>query len=148
MDESDTPGRRKIFEVRETDRDVSFLRRFLTEELIRELDLFQHEKRGKERVITKVADEENWKTIKETLIQSVGMGSIPSILVEDADFGRKRTLYLKHEHDGRDLQLDYAERTLSHSEQLWRHEVVLETIVNGRPSLLRIVDGSLKVERL
>ncbi len=148
LDESDTPGRKKIFEVRESDRDVSFLRRFLTEDLLRELDLFQHEKRGKERVITKVADEENWKNIKETLIASVGMGSIPSILVDDADFGRKRTLYLKHEHDGRDLQLDYAERTLRHVEQLWRREVVLETTVNGRASILKIVDGTLKVERL
>ena len=49
MDENETPGRKKIFEVRETDRDVSFLRRFLTEEIMRDLDLFQHEKRGKER---------------------------------------------------------------------------------------------------
>ena len=33
-------GRAKLFEVRESERDVSFLRRFLTEELCRELDLF------------------------------------------------------------------------------------------------------------
>ncbi len=148
LDENDTPGRKKIFEVRETDRDASFLRRFLTEDIIRQLDLFQHEKRGKERVITKVADEESWQDIKETLIKSVGMGSIPSIVVTDADFGRRRTLYLQHEHDGRDLQLDYAERTLQHCERLWGHEVVLESIVNGKNSLLKLVDGSLKVERL
>ncbi len=148
MDENDTPGRKKIFEVRETDRDVSFLRRFLTEDLMRELDIFQHEKRGKERVVTKVSDEESWKDIKESLLQSVGMGSIPSILITDADYGHRRTLYLKHEHEGRDLQLEYAERTLEYTRQLWGREVVLETVVNGRPSLLRLVGDAIKVERL
>ena len=49
--------------------------------------------------------------VKETLIKNVGANSIPVIKVEDADFGQNRTLYLKHDHDGRDLQLEYAEKT-------------------------------------
>ncbi|MFM1847893.1 MAG: hypothetical protein RL417_1367 [Pseudomonadota bacterium] len=145
--ENDTPGRKKIFEVRETDRDASFLRRFLTVDIMRELELFQHEKRGKERIITKVSDEENWHQVKETLIQNVGTGSIPVIKVEDGDFGSNRTLYLKHYHDGRDLQLEYAEHTLRHVKALWEREVVLETIVNGKKSILKIIGDSLKVER-
>ena len=145
--ENDTPGRKKIFEVRESDRDSSFLRRFLTVDIIRELELFQHEKRGKDRVVTKVADEENWMNIKENLIKSVGTGSLPVIKVDDADFGRNRTLYLKHYHDGRDLQLEYAERTLTHIGTLWEREVVLETTLNEKPSLLKMVNGSLKVEK-
>lgn len=147
MAENDTPGRKKIFEVRETDRDSSFLRRFLTVDLMRELELFQHERRGKERIITKVSDDENWAEVKETLIHSVGMGSFPVIKVDDGDFGGKRTLYLRHYHDGRDLQLDYAERTLRHVQALWQREVVLETIVNGKKSLLKLVGDSLKVEK-
>ncbi len=148
MDENDTPGRKKIFEVRESDRDVSFLRRFLTVDMMRELDMFQHEKRGKERVITKVSDDESWNDVKNTLLQSVGMGSIPSMKIEDADHGGRRTLYVKHEHDGRDLQLEYAERTLEHMRKLWGREVVLETIVNGRRSLLRMQGDALKIERI
>lgn len=148
LDENDTPGRKKIFEVRESDRDTSFLRRFLTVDMMRELELFQHEKRGKERIITKVSDEENWPQIKETLIKNVGTGSIPLIKVEDADFGSQRTLYLKHYHDGRDLQLEYAEHTLKHCKALWEKEVVLESIVNGKRSILKLVGDSLKVERL
>lgn len=148
MHENDTPGRKKIFEVRESDRDASFLRRFLTVDMMRELDLFQHEKRGKERVITKVSDEDSWKQIKDTLLTQVGMGSIPIIKIDDADHGGRRTLYLKHEHDSRDLQLEYAERTLEHLRTLWGREVVLETIVNGRRSLLRMQGETLKIERL
>jgi stage V sporulation protein R len=147
LDENDTPGRKKMFEIRESDRDQSFLRRFLTQEIMEELHLFQHDKRGKERVITKVSDQENWKDVKENLIKSVGTGSIPVIKVEDADFGRNRTLYLKHYHDGRDLQLEYAEHTLKHVSALWEREVVLETSINGKGSLLKIVGESLKIER-
>jgi len=148
MDENDTPGRKKIFEVRESDRDQSFLRRFLTRELMEELNLFQHDRRGKERVVTKVSNEEGWKDVRDTLIKSVGTGSIPVIKVEDADFGRNRTLYLKHYHDGRDLQLEYADHTLKHVAQLWEREVVLETAINGKGSLLKVVGDSLKIERL
>ncbi len=147
MDENDTPGRKKIFEVRETDRDSAFLRRFLTVDIMRELELFQHEKRGKERVITKVSDDENWQEVKESLIAGTGSGSIPVIKVEDADFGRNHTLYLKHSHDGRDLLLEYAERTLKHIKELWERDVVLETIVNGKRSILKLVGESLKIER-
>jgi stage V sporulation protein R len=114
---------------------------------MRQLELFQHEKRGKERIITKVSDEENWQQVKEALIQNVGTGSIPVIKIEDADFGKNRTLYLRHYHDGRDLLLEYAEQTLKHVKALWEREVVLETLLNGKKSLLKIVGDSLKVER-
>lgn len=148
LDENDTPGRKKIFEVRESDRDQSFLRRFLTRELMDELNLFQHERRGKERVVTKLPDSENWKDVRDNLIKGVGTGSLPVIKVEDADFGRNRTLYLKHYHDGRDLQLEYADHTLKHVAKLWERDVVLETSINGKRSLLKIIGESLKIERL
>lgn len=148
LDENDTPGRKKIFEVRSSDRDTSFLRRFLTKEIMQELELFQHEKRGKDRVITKVSDEESWQEVKENLIRNVGTGSIPIIRIEDADFGRNRTLYLKHSHDGRDLQLEYAEHTLKHLKALWERDVALETYINGKRSLLKLVGDGMKVERL
>ncbi|HUO05200.1 MAG TPA: SpoVR family protein [Candidatus Binataceae bacterium] len=129
-------GNEKIFEAREVERDSSFLRRYLTEELIREMDLFQYETRGEEVVVSKVADIEGWRDVKETLIKAVGTNSIPVLKVEDADFGQNRTLYVKHYHDGRDLQLDYAEKSLSHLQRLWGREVVLESVLDGKRSLL------------
>jgi stage V sporulation protein R len=144
----ETPGRKMIFQIRESDRDSSFLRRFLNQKLIEELELFQHERRGKDRVITKVASEESWEEIKENLIRNVGANSIPVIKIEDADFGRERTLYLKHYHDGRDLLLEYCEQTLRHIKALWERDVVLESELNGKKSLLRLIDGALKVEKI
>lgn len=129
-------GRDMQFEVREVDRDVSFLRRFLTEGLARELDLFQYEPKGEDLVITHVSDSDGWKQVKETLLKNVGMGTVPVIRIEDADFGHNRTLYLVHAHDGRDLHLEYAEKTLGYLQRLWGREVALETMVGGKRTIL------------
>jgi len=129
-------GRELMFEARQSDRDVSFLRRFLTEDLLRELDLFQYQPKGEDLVITKVADPDNWREVKARLIASVGMGSVPVIRIHDADFGHRRTLYMVHEHDGRDLDLEYAEKTLAYVYRLWGREVALETQVENKRVVL------------
>ncbi|MGH7827838.1 MAG: SpoVR family protein, partial [Candidatus Binatia bacterium] len=141
-------GMEKLFEVREVDRDVSFLRRFLTEDLVRELKLFEYQTRGSDKVVSRVADKENWQDIKETLIRNVGMGMIPVIKVEDADFNKNRTLLLTHSHDGRDLHLEYAEKSLQYLYQLWGRQVALETIINERKSLLSYSDNKLTIRNV
>jgi stage V sporulation protein R len=70
------------------------------------------------------------------------------IKVEDADFGHNRTLYLKHYHDGRDLQLEYAEKTLSFAYKLWGRETVLETALQGKRSLLCFNDRGFSMRAL
>ena len=144
LDENDTPGRKKIFEVRGTDRDASFLRRFLTKDLMEELHLFQHEKRGKERIVTKVSDQENWQDVRDTLIRQTGTAGLPVIKIEDADFGSNHTLFLRHSHDGRDLQLEYAEHTLKHIARLWGREVAMATRINDKETILRVSGNELK----
>ena len=59
---------------------------------MRELDLFRYERKGDDLVVSEVADEEGWRDVKETLMKSVGMGSVPVIRVDDADYGGNRTL--------------------------------------------------------
>ena len=131
-------AREKLFEVREVERDSSFLRRYLTEELVRELNLFEYQSRGNEKVVSRVADEDNWQAIKETLIQNVGTATIPVIKVEDSDYNNNRGLFLRHLHDGRDLQLEYAEKTLQYVRQLWGREVALETILNEKKAFEKV----------
>jgi len=141
-------GTQKLFEVREADRDVAFLRRHLTEQLMRDLGLFEYQTKGEDLVVSKVADQESWRDIKETLLMNVGMGGTPVIMVQDADFGHNRTLLLVHAHDGRDLQLEYAERTLSYVYRLWQHDVALETVISGRRSLLLYNDRGFSSKAL
>jgi stage V sporulation protein R len=140
-------GNDKLFEVREVERDASFLRRYLTEELIRELNLFEYKSRGSEQVVSRVADEENWRQIKDTLIQNVGTATIPVIKVEDSDYLNNRTLLLKHYHDGRDLQLEYAEKTLKYVQQLWGRDVAMETTIDNRATLLSFSDGKFAIKK-
>ena len=137
----------KLFEVREVERDRSFLRRYLTEELIRELNLFEYNTRGNDKVVSRVADEANWQHIKDTLLQNVGSGTIPVIKVDDADYLGNRVLLMRHEHDGRDLQLEYAEKTLKYLHQLWGRDVVLVTTINGQKHLLSFSGDKLAIKK-
>jgi stage V sporulation protein R len=141
-------GLRQMFEVRAADRDASFLRRFLTEELMREMDLFQYQTKGNDLVVADVSDRDGWKKIKETLLKNVGMGTVPVVKIEDSGFGDNRTLYLKHDHDGRDLHLEYAERTLGYLYRLWGREVALESVVAGKRTLMVFNDQGMSTKSL
>lgn len=147
-DEAAKNGTDALFAVRAVDRDASFLRRHLTERLIRELNLFEYRAQGENVVVSEVADREGWRPIKETLIKSVGMGSVPVIRVVDSDYDQNRTLYLVHEHDGRDLQLEYAEKTLSFVHRLWHRDVALETVIEGSRTLLRFGEQGFTTKSL
>ncbi|WBW99095.1 SpoVR family protein [Oceanirhabdus sp. W0125-5] len=129
-------GRDKIFEVRKLERDQSFIRKYLTEELCNEMNMFQYKKKNKDYIIDEVSDKEGWKKIRDTLATSVGMGSIPYIKVEE--FATKdNTLLIVHEHDGRDLEMTYAYKTLKHLVELWGGKVLFKTIVDGSKKLIR-----------
>lgn len=124
-------GHEMMFALRETDRDSSFLRRFLTEDLCGELGLFEFQSQEGSLVVTETADEGDWKTIRETLLRSVGTGSLPVIKVEDADYEQNGTLLLSHTHDGRNLHPGYAEHSLAHVYRLWGRPVALKTEQEG-----------------
>ncbi len=128
----DKSGLQKIFEVRETDRDSSFLRRFLGEQLMRDLDMFAYQRQQNEYVVTAVADEEHWDNVKNSLLKNVGMAAQPVIRILDADFSLNREMLLEHEHDGRDLHLEYVEKTLAYIYRLWGRKVLLRTMLGGR----------------
>jgi stage V sporulation protein R len=116
-----------IFAVREQERDSSFLRRYLNEEICRELNLFSFQKRGKDYYIKEVADDEGWKEVRNALALNVGIQSVPVIKV--VEVGANNLLMLEHEWDGRELQLEYAHQTLKHLAQLWGGKVRLRTVV-------------------
>lgn len=121
-------GREKMFEVRELDSDISFLRNYLTKELVDELDLYIFEKKGPEWKIT----DKSWENIREQLVYSKVNGGFPSLMVKDGDFNRVGELYLTHQYEGTELDLKYVERTLPYVVQLWGKNVHLETFVEDK----------------
>jgi len=76
-----------------------------------------------------------------------GMGSLPVIRIEDADYKQNRVLYLTHAHDGRDLELGYAEKTLAYVYQLWGREVRLETNLQGSDYVFSYDDDGFNQRR-
>ncbi|WP_252236597.1 SpoVR family protein [Clostridium sp. CH2] len=119
-------GKEKIFEVREIERDSSFLRRYLTRELCEELNLFEYNKRTFDIVVEEVSDEEGWKAIRDNLSYTCGIGGIPYIRVIDLNT-KDYTLTLEHVFDGRELELNYAKETLKYIQELWGKKVRLIT---------------------
>jgi stage V sporulation protein R len=120
----------KIFEIREVERDESFIRRYLTRELCNSLNLFEYKKTSNRYLITEVSNDEGWKTVRDTLAASVGMGGIPSLKIVEY-IQKDSILLIKHEFDGRELELNYAYATIKHISDIWHGEIIIMTNVNG-----------------
>ncbi|HYE75526.1 MAG TPA: SpoVR family protein, partial [Blastocatellia bacterium] len=121
-------GRAKMFEVRELDNDVSFLRNYLTEELCEELDLFVYELVDEEDwTIT----EKRWQRVRDQLVANMTNFGFPYIEVTDGDYNRNRELYLKHRYESAELDLKYARKVLEYVHKLWGRPVHLETMLEG-----------------
>ena len=119
-------GREKLFEVRELERDNSFLRKYLTQELCEELGLFKYGKKGLDIVVDEVSDKNGWRKIRDTIATECGVGSIPYIRVKEMD-RKDFSLNLEHVFDGRELEASYTKRTLKHIYELWKRKVTLTT---------------------
>src|SRR5205823_8635825 len=76
-------GRAKVFEVRELDNDVSFLRNYLTEELCEELDLFVYELVEEEEW---TVTEKRWARVRDQLVANMTNFGFPYIVVADGDY--------------------------------------------------------------
>ncbi|MBP2639027.1 MAG: SpoVR like protein, partial [Firmicutes bacterium] len=127
-------GREAIFKIREQERDQSFLRRFLNQELCQELHLFNYKLRGIDIVVTEVADEDGWKTIRDELANLVGLGMMPEIQPLAVENG---ALVLEHVYDGRELEINYAKETIKYVAELWGDKVELKTKLNNKDKVIR-----------
>ena len=125
-------GRQKVFEVRELENDVSFLRNYLTEDLIKDLDLYLYKKEGDDWVVA----EKNWQKVRDSIVTSMTNFGYPYLVVENGDYRGNRELYLKHLFEGQELDLVYAEKTLQHVHRIWGRPVHLETLYENKRILL------------
>jgi stage V sporulation protein R len=125
-------GHQKIFEVRELDNDVSFLRNYLTEDLIKDLDLYLYKKEGDEWVIA----EKNWQKVRDGIVHSMTNFGSPYLVVENGDYRGNRELYIKHLFEGQELDLSYAEKTLQYVYTMWGRPVHIETVFESKRILL------------
>lgn len=124
-------GREKIFEVREIESDISFIRNYLTKDLVKQEDLFLFEKKGNDYIIT----DKDYENVRDQLVSMRVNGGFPYIVVENGDYMRNGELYLKHGYEGMELDPHYLEHVLPYVYQLWGRPVHIETFVEEKPVL-------------
>ena len=115
--------------IREVHNDITFLRFYTDEEFMREHNYFSYSFNRKKQssIVDDISDVEGWEKVRDAMITNVGLNRIPVVFVEEIE--KDGTLSLVHEHDGRDLEMNYARKVFDHIKTLWRDEVKLITIV-------------------
>ena len=106
-----------------------------TKEICRELNLFsfatrKHQSKEAE-FVEEISDLDGWKVVRNDLIKNVGGNLIPIIVASNVE--SDNILVLEHQHDGRDLELNYADEVVRHVSTLWGDVVKLNTVIEEEP---------------
>jgi stage V sporulation protein R len=133
-------GRKKIMEIRAEDRDQSFIRRYLNQQLCEELQLFSYGIQNDNIVVTEVSNEDGWRAVRDNLANSVGLGSIPVIQPLSVENG---ALVLEHIYDNRELELKHAQETIKYVVDLWGGKVDLRTKIDNDIKIIRCSEAKI-----
>lgn len=128
-------GMKKIFEVRRDENDISFLRKYLTQGLVKKLDMYTYRLEEVNGEQMWVVQETDWRKVRDSLLDSMTNFGIPIIYVEDADYERRGELLLTHAYDGKPLDRDYTARTMKNIYSLWKRPVHIQTEIDDEPTL-------------
>jgi stage V sporulation protein R len=139
-------GMQKLFEVRTLECDQTFLHKYLTEKLVRELDLYTYRVEEHNGELVWVVDETDWRIVRNTLVDNMTNFGAPVITVEDGDWEHRGELYLRHHYDGKPLDMQRTTRCLRYLVRLWGRPVHLETVIDDEQVLLSC-DGNAIAQR-
>ncbi len=114
-------GREKIFDVRKSHNDVSFIDEFFTQEFCDRQQLFTYKfnpRTGRNEI-----ESRDFNAIKSKLLDSLSNFGSPVIEVESSNYHNRGELLLKHVHRGVDLDFGYASDTLRNLYAIWKRPV-------------------------
>jgi len=122
-------GFEEAMTIREVHNDITFLRFYMDEEFMRDNNYFSYsfDKSKQSSVVDDISDNEGWENVRNEMIKNVGLNRLPVVFVDELE--KDGTLSLVHEHDGRDIELNYARKVFEFIETLWGDNVKLITIV-------------------
>ena len=123
----ESQGIEVAFKAREQDDDFSFVRNYLSEDMARELNLFQYEK-SKDGTV-KVVESEICDLHEAILRPKYNFGA-PSVSVGNVAPDGSLELIHDYETDGSGLDIERSKRVLEYVHRVWRRPVKLST-VNG-----------------
>ena len=136
-------GREKMFEVRKSHNDITFLEEFLTPEFCNRQQIFTYKynpRSGRMEI-----DSRDFKAIKQKLLTQLTNFGSPLIQVEDANYKNRKELLLKHVHGGVDLDMQFADATMRNLFALWKRPVSLTTTYEDKEVLFNFDGNELKV---
>lgn len=129
-----------VFWIRETvAHDQEFLRLYLTDNLIEDLNLYSFGLKGEQWVKDSYDPEE----VRKQILTSLQYMPVIHVPEDGADYKGNRELYMKHAWEGVDLDAPWAERTLQHIYKLWGKPVYLENMQGGDKMLFSCSDGKV-----
>ncbi|MFX3618191.1 MAG: SpoVR family protein [Sporolactobacillus sp.] len=137
-------GREKLFEVRELESDQSFIRNYLSKDLVQREDLFLFEKKNDNYTIT----DKEWENVRDQLVSMRINGGFPYIVVEDGDYHNNGELLLKHRYEGIELDIHDLNGVLAYLVQLWGRPVHMQTVIEGHLTLFSCEKDEVKRKRL
>ncbi|WP_247728967.1 SpoVR family protein [Halovivax limisalsi] len=121
-----TAGWDRLYDVRESHNDVTFLDEFLTPEFIRTNDYFTYEY-SRATGEFHVASTDPADVKRKLLLQFTNFGK-PTITVADGNYANAGELLLEHEYNGIELDFAQAQDVLERLFELWGRPVNLLTI--------------------
>ncbi len=122
-------GREKIFEIRKTHNDITFIDEFFTQEFCERQQLFTYKynpRTGRFEI-----DNRDFEAIKSKLLMSLTNFGSPVIDIESSNFGNRGELHVVHRYQGVDLDMSYAADTLRNLYGIWKRPINLTTVQDG-----------------
>lgn len=136
-------GKAKIFEIRKSHNDISFIDEFLTQDFCERQQLFTY--KFNPRTGRMEIDSRDFAAIKQKLLMQLTNFGQPVISVEDANYKNRRELLLRHTHYGVDLDMQYANETLKNLYGIWRRPVNLATMYEEKEVVFHFDGKEMKV---
>lgn len=120
--------------VMRTFTDWMFFQNYLTNDIIRDQNIYIYVKQETPRNIDYVISKKEAEEIRQMIINSFASGSIPDIDITGGNHDGKGGLYLRHNWSKSNLDKKYTEETIKHICRIWGDTVYLETIAEGKPT--------------
>ena len=117
----------RMFEIRESHNDVTFIDEFLTQEFVDDNDYFTYEYTQATRDFR--ATSTDYEDVKKKLLLRFTNFGKPTITVHDGNYNNRNELLLAHHYNGVMLDVEQAKQTLERVYDLWGRPVNLKTVV-------------------
>ncbi|MBP9722043.1 MAG: SpoVR family protein [Gammaproteobacteria bacterium] len=121
-------------------KDESFIRQFLSPNLIREMKLFSilDNEKNSELEVTAIHDEHGYKYIREALAEQFTLSNIdPNIEVYNIDRQGSRSLTLRHTQFKEHPLDEQTDEMLKHVHRIWGFDVILESFCPAKQEITK-----------